>query len=69
VTIIYAAVNGHMNDVEVSKARAFEEAFHRYMDSNHPEILKSIAEKKTIEPETEDKLKAAITAFKDSGLY
>src|SRR6266498_581657 len=27
VSIIYAAVNGHLNDVEVSKVRAFEEAF------------------------------------------
>ena len=69
VTIIYAAVNGYMNDVEVAKARAFEEAYHRFIESNHPEILKSIAEKKTIEPDTEEKLKAAITAFKDSGLY
>jgi len=69
VSIIYAAVNGHMNDVEVSKVRSFEEAFHRYMESNHSDILKSIEEKKTIEPETEEKLKAAIAQFKESVPY
>jgi F-type H+-transporting ATPase subunit alpha len=69
VSIIYAAVNGHMNDVDVPKVRSFEEAFHRYMESNHPEVLKSIEEKKTIEPDTEEKLKAAITQFKESVPY
>jgi F-type H+/Na+-transporting ATPase subunit alpha len=69
VSIIYAAVNGHLNDVEVPKVRSFEEAFHRFMESNHPEILKSIEEKKTIEPDTEEKLKAAIAQFKESVPY
>jgi F-type H+-transporting ATPase subunit alpha len=69
VSIIYAAVNGHMNDVEVPKVRSFEEAFHRYMESNHPEVLKGIEEKKTIEPDTEEKLKSAITQFKESVPY
>src|SRR5438094_1200847 len=69
VSIIYAAVNGHLNDVEVAKARSFEDAFHSYMESNHPEVLKSIEDKKTIEPETEEKLKAAISQFKESMPY
>jgi len=69
VSIIYAAVNGHMNDVEVPKVRSFEEAFHRYVESNHPEILKSIDDKKAIDPETEEKLKAAIAQFKESVPY
>jgi len=69
VSIIYAAVNGHLNDVEVPKVRSFEDAFHSYMESNHPEVLKSIEDKKTIEPDTEEKLKAAITQFKESVPY
>ena len=69
VSIIYAAVNGHLNDVEVPKVRSFEDAFHSDMESNHPEVLKSIEDKKTIEPDTEEKLKAAITQFKESVPY
>jgi len=69
VSIIYAAVNGHLNDVEVPKVRSFEDAFHSYMESNHPEILKSIDDKKTIEPDTEETLKKAISQFKESVPY
>jgi F-type H+/Na+-transporting ATPase subunit alpha len=69
VVIIYAAVNGFMNDVEVDKVRAFEEAFLGFMDSNKPEIMKDIEEKKAIEPENEEKLKAAITEFKETVPY
>ena len=69
VSIIYAAVNGYMNDVEVPKVHAFEEGFHRYMESNHPDVLKSIEDKTTIEPDAEEKLKAAIAQFKESVPY
>ena len=69
VSIIYAAVNGHLNDVEVPKVRSFEDAFHSYMESNHPEVLKSIEDKKTIDPDTEEKLRTAIKQFKESVPY
>jgi len=49
--------------------RSFEDAFHSYMESNHPEVLKSIEDKKTIDPDTEEKLKTAITQFKESVPY
>ena len=69
VSIIYAGVNGLLDDVETAKVRSFEEAFHRYMESNHPEVLKDIEEKKTIDPENENKLKEAIGQFKQSVPY
>ncbi len=67
--IMYALVNGYMDDVEIPKIRDFEEAFHRFMDSNHPEILKSIADEKAITDETEQSLKAAVEEFKASVPY
>ncbi|MDO8615126.1 MAG: F0F1 ATP synthase subunit alpha [Dehalococcoidia bacterium] len=69
VSIIYAGVNGLLNDVPAPKVRAFEEAFHRFMDSNHPQVLKSIEEKKALEPDTEEKLKAAVQQCKESVPY
>jgi F-type H+-transporting ATPase subunit alpha len=69
VSVIYAAVNGFMDDVEVPKVRAFEAAFHSYMESNQPAILNEIEEKKIIEPDNETKLKAAIQEFKTSVPY
>ncbi len=66
VCIIFAGVNGFMDDVPVNKVRAFEDAFHRYMESSHPDVLKEIGEKKIIEPAADEKLRAAIGQFKES---
>jgi F-type H+-transporting ATPase subunit alpha len=69
VSIIYAGVNGFLDDVDLAKVRAFEEAFHSFMQGNHPDVLKDINEKKEITPETEEKLKTAIGQFKESVPY
>jgi F-type H+-transporting ATPase subunit alpha len=69
VEILYAAVNGYLDDLPVAKAQPFETAFHRYMESNHPEIGRDIEEQKQITPETEEKLKAAIVQFKETAPY
>ena len=66
VTILYAAVNGYLDDVPVEKIAAFEQRFHRFMETNHPEIGQRIATEKEIKPETEEALKAAILEFKQS---
>jgi F-type H+-transporting ATPase subunit alpha len=69
VEILYAVVNGYLDDVEVGRARDFEAAFHKFMTSNHPEIGGSIDEKLEIVPETEEALKAAIREFKENVPY
>ena len=69
VTILYAATNGHLDDVPVDKIAAFEQAFHRFMETNHPEIGKRITEDKMIKPETEESLKKAIAEFKQGASY
>jgi len=69
VSIMFAAVNGFLDDVEVPKVRSFEEAFHRYMESNQPALLSEVEDKKTIDADLEGKLKAAIQEFKQSVPY
>ncbi|HLB26740.1 MAG TPA: F0F1 ATP synthase subunit alpha [Dehalococcoidia bacterium] len=69
VSILYAGVNGHLDDVELPKVRAFEEAFHNYMQGNHPDVLRQIDETKELAPELEEKLKAALQTFKESVPY
>jgi len=64
VMILYAVINGYIDDVAVDKVAAFETDFHNFMEANHPEIVKTIAQKKEISPETEEALKAAILEFK-----
>jgi len=64
VMILYAAVNGYIDDIPVDKVADFEANFHRFMAANHPEINGAIAREKKISTETEVALKAAIAEFK-----
>jgi F-type H+-transporting ATPase subunit alpha len=64
VMILYAAISGYLDDVPGDKVGAFEANFQRFMEANHPEIGKKIAKQKEITPETEEKLKAAVSEFK-----
>ena len=64
VMILYAVINGYIDDVAVDKVAAFETDFHNFMEANHPEIGKTIVQKKEISPETEEALKVAILEFK-----
>lgn len=64
VIILYASINGFIDDVPVEKVTAFESGLNSYLDTNHPEILKDIREKKELKPETEAALKSALSEFK-----
>jgi F-type H+-transporting ATPase subunit alpha len=69
VMILYAVTNGYLDDIPVDKMIACGEDFHRFMETNHPELEQKINEDKEIKPETEEALKAAIQEFKQSTVY
>jgi F-type H+-transporting ATPase subunit alpha len=69
VTILYAVTNGYLDDVPLKKIAAFEQSFHRFMETNHPEINQRILTDKEIKPETDEALKSAISEFKKSAAY
>jgi F-type H+-transporting ATPase subunit alpha len=64
VMILFTAINGYIDDVPVEQIATFEAAFHQSMSATHPEIERTITEKKDLSPETEELLKAAIQEFK-----
>jgi F-type H+-transporting ATPase subunit alpha len=64
VTILYAAINGYLDDVPVDKVTAFESNFHRFMEGNHPKIGGAINKEKELTAKTEEALKKAIEEFK-----
>ncbi|NLO75304.1 MAG: F0F1 ATP synthase subunit alpha [Clostridia bacterium] len=67
IVVIYCAVHGYLDDVELEKIKAFEEGFLRFMRNfEKREILSAIKKEQKISPELEEKLKAAITEFKES---
>jgi F-type H+-transporting ATPase subunit alpha len=69
IMIIFAVINGFLDDVDAAKVRAFEKAFHEYMATSRSEIGKDILEKKAISDETTAKLKEAIADFKKVSSY
>ncbi len=69
ISILFSLAKGHLDDVDISRVGAFEEALHSFMESNHPEILARIQEDKDISDDTEASLTAAIVEFKASVPY
>jgi F-type H+-transporting ATPase subunit alpha len=66
VAILFAAVNGFLDDVDVTKVRAFETGLFEFMDTRKQDINTEIKEKMILSGELEEKMKAAITEFKQT---
>ncbi|MBI2765491.1 MAG: F0F1 ATP synthase subunit alpha [Chloroflexi bacterium] len=66
VAVLYSLTSGILDDVPVPKIRSFEDGLRKFMASNHPEILQEIAANPVLTPEIADKLKAALTSFKQT---
>jgi F-type H+-transporting ATPase subunit alpha len=66
VMILFAAVNGFLDDVDVEKVRAFELGLYEYMDSSKPEIGAEILDKMILSGELEEQMRAAIREYKQT---
>ncbi|MCL6449251.1 MAG: F0F1 ATP synthase subunit alpha, partial [Armatimonadetes bacterium] len=64
VMVIYAGVNGYLDDLPVERVLPFEAEFLKYMRTSHPEVGETIAKTGQLDKETEEALKAAIAEFK-----
>src|SRR5262245_53311342 len=65
VAIIYAAVNGFVDHIEVANLKRYETELYRFLESRHPEVLKTVAEKKQLDDQAKEKLDAALEEFKN----
>jgi F-type H+-transporting ATPase subunit alpha len=66
VMILYAAINGLLDNIPLAKMREFELGFFQFIEAGHPEVANSIAREKDINTATEEALKGAINEFKQS---
>jgi len=64
VVIIFAGINGLLDDVETSALTKFKAEYVAYLKSNKPEILSEIVTEKKISDELTAKMKAAVAEFK-----
>ena len=66
VVILYAAINGFMDEVPVEKVKAFESGLQKYFEAHGKAVLLTIVKEKQLTPETENTLKKLITEYKQS---
>jgi F-type H+-transporting ATPase subunit alpha len=64
VVALYAGANGFIDDVPVEAVKKFEAEILAFMDRRHPDLLKTIREKKIIDDSLKPQLEAAIKEFK-----
>lgn len=64
VLVIFAGTKGYLDDIEVADIKRFESELYRFFDSEHPEVLKALAEEKVITEKIEADLRNCIEAFK-----
>ena len=65
VAIIYAVINGYLDDVAVDNVAKWERDFHKFLDSSAKLVLDMISQKKDLTDEVVAKLQGAIKEFKE----
>jgi F-type H+-transporting ATPase subunit alpha len=68
VMIIYVATHGYLDDIKLEQVKSFELEFHKFMESQYPDIRHSISQTKVLDETKEKKLNEAIQKFKQEFL-
>ena len=63
VCILYAVTNGYLNQIRVDQIPEFELRLQEFMDTRYESVLTAIRSTGKLEPETEEKLKEALSAL------
>jgi F-type H+/Na+-transporting ATPase subunit alpha len=66
VTILYAAVNGLLDDVQVEKLNEFEIGLNKYYETEASDVLKEIVEKKELSDELNAKIEKVTKEYKST---
>jgi F-type H+-transporting ATPase subunit alpha len=64
VMILYAVINGYMDDIPMDKITDFETDFYRFAESSYADLGKNIAATKDLSEADEETLKKAVQEFK-----
>ena len=65
ILIIYAGTHGFLDSLEVSQCRQFENELYAYLDPQSDSVLTKILEKKAIDEDLENEIKAVLGEFKE----
>jgi len=64
VAMIFAATNGYVDQYDLRALGEYEKQYLVHLETNHPDVLNEIAEKKIISAELEGKMKKILEEFK-----
>src|SRR3954469_23284062 len=66
VAILYAATKGKLDDIPTPRVKDFETGFYRFLETEHPNILKELGETKNLTDELASGLDQAIDEYRQS---
>src|SRR5271170_7075038 len=68
VAIIFAGTQGILDDLRVEQIHSFETGLYPYLDSAQSGLLKDIVEKKSLDDDLRNRIKSALTEYKQNFL-
>lgn len=63
IAIIFLGVNGYLDSVPVEQIARLENEFYQFLESNYPDVLKSIADKKELDDKLRQKMESVCEEF------
>jgi F-type H+-transporting ATPase subunit alpha len=63
VALIFAGTNGYLDAVALGDVRAYEVGLYQFIETRHPNVFRSIAEKKQLDDPTKAALDAAVKEY------
>ena len=63
VMIIFAGVNGYMDDIDISQVEDYEKSLIEYLSANKSQMIETISQSGKIEGDVADELKDGIENF------
>ncbi|MEQ8756769.1 MAG: F0F1 ATP synthase subunit alpha [Coleofasciculus sp. G1-WW12-02] len=68
VALVYAGINGYLDDIEVEKVTAFTKGLRDYLKTSKPQFGEIIKDKKVLTEDAENLLKEALAEYKQTFL-
>jgi len=63
VLAIFAGNRGYLDEIEVDRVQDYERMLYEHFDRNHPDLIKTLAEKQEIDAELDEAISRALTEF------
>src|SRR6188768_2913354 len=66
VVILWVVTNGFLDDVPTARVPDFEQRFYRFLESERPDVLTTLGDRKQLTDDLVESLKSAVASFKET---